>query len=258
MFYTAYFDASGKVADPVMTVAGSVASVRKWSRFESQWGHALANEGIKVFHATDFAACKREFKNWRGDKARRSSFMATLGKIIRNSTNRFFIASVELNAWQVVNEEYLLEEAFHHPYSLCGFSVVLQVEKWRKGKGIRSPIEYVFEPGDEGWDGLRRLCSTSGIEPIRKKAVPCQVADWIAWKNRIACTNSLAKLNAIAPVSDVLLDIENFLGIADEIKSLDKMLVRPGRSLVYSPDALRRTCIKSRVPKRQKIQSVVL
>jgi hypothetical protein len=34
---SAYFDASGTVDSPVLTVAGFVSSVKKWIRFEQEW-----------------------------------------------------------------------------------------------------------------------------------------------------------------------------------------------------------------------------
>jgi hypothetical protein len=121
VLHAAYFDASSDRADfPVLTVTGAVAPVKKWIRFEHQWRTALAVENVSEFHATDFHASKGEYRNWKGDTVRRGAFLRRLQKIIKDNTNKLFIASVELEAWAEVNQEYCLEEFFHSPYASGG------------------------------------------------------------------------------------------------------------------------------------------
>jgi type II secretory pathway component PulL len=150
--------------------------------------------------------------------------------------------------------KYLLEETFYSPYALAGYSVVRQALEWAQRKKVRSPIEFVFEDGDEGWEGLKKLCARRQIVPIqlpKKKAVPCQIGDFVAWKYRIAATNSLRRLKSIE--QSAAPDIADLQGIFNELESLNKMLVSPARPLVYSPQALERTCKKSNIPQRSKI-----
>ncbi len=177
MMYAAYFDASGKQdRHPVLSVAGAAATVERWVRFERDWKQALKDEGVSEFHQTDFAASLKEYKGWRGDKARRTKFLERLARIIKENTNRLFMVSVEIEAWDSINQEYLLEEAFHSAYALAGFSVVCMARKWAKRKRLTAPIEFIFEDGDEGWTGLKKLCASDGVIPIRlpkEKAVPC-------------------------------------------------------------------------------------
>jgi hypothetical protein len=256
MMYAAYFDASGKPdRHPVLSVAGAVASIKKWGRFEPEWQQALKDEGVSEFHATDFAASRKEFRGWKGDKPRRKRFLDRLGKIIKEHTNRLFMVSVEIDAWKSIDQEYLLEETFHSEYALAGFSVVCMARKSAKRKKITAPIEFIFEDGDKGWTGLTKLCAPDGVVPIRlpkEKAIPCQVGDLLAWKNRIACTNSLRLNNKLLNAS--FPDIESFNELLGEMKSLDKALAAPGDPFVYGPDSLVRTCKLSKVPRRSAIR----
>jgi len=260
LFYAAYFDASatGHRNDPypVLTVAGAVAPVKRWIRFVRDWEQVLKDENITEFHATDFAASLGEYKGWKGDKTRRANFLRRLGGIIKRDVNRLFMVTVELDAWSAVNQEYLLEETFHSPFALAGFSVLLQLRKWAQGKKISERrIQSVFEEGDAGWGGLKKLCARHNLDPIelpKPKAVPCQLGDFVAWKNRIAATNSLRRLATDPKQQTTPEVIENLRGILKELASLDKMLVRPGPAGVYSPKALIRTYQRSKVPKRSE------
>ena len=194
-----------------------------------------------------------EFKSWRGDKARRANFLRRLGEIIRRDVNRLFMVSVELDTWNAVNKEYLLEENLYSPFAFAGLSVLVQVRKWAQRKHISSHhIKLAFEDGDSGWSGLEKLCSRSNFHPIavpKSEAVLFQVGDLVAWKSRIAATNSLRLLSELEE-QPLLEAVETFQGILDELASLDKMLVRPGLVLIYSSGAIIRTCKGSKFPKR--------
>ncbi len=260
MFYVAYFDASGEPSGyPILSVGGIVAPIKKWARFEHEWLSALHAEGLKEFHYTDFATSGGEFTKWKGDKPRRSKFLAVLKNIIKRNTNKEFMATVEIDAWNEVNSEYFLEEVFHSPYALCGYTLVRQVLKWSASKRLKTPLKFIFEDGDDGWDGLVELCKRNGVVPIRlpkEHAVPCQVADWIAWKNRIAATNALLKLNKVlaAPYPD----FENFKGILDDWESLENVLVIPGNPGFFGREALIRTCNNSGIIKRSALANLKL
>jgi len=260
MLYVAYCDASGKPSGcPVLTVGGAVAPIKKWTRLEKEWTAALRGEQLSEFHYTDFASGEGEFKGWKGDKHRRSRFLAVLQGIIKRDINKLFMASVEIDAWNEVNREYLMEEVFYSPYALCGYTVVKQVLKWAKGKAIKTPIEFIFEEGDDGWSGLVELCKRSSIVPIRlpkERAIPCQVADWIAWKNRTAATNALLKLNNTLAASYP--DFENFKGILEDWESLNNVLVVPGTPGFYGREALLRTCKNSGIIKRSELATLRL
>ena len=252
MLYAAYFDASSDRADfPVLTVAGAVAPVKKWSRFEHQWKAVLAVENVSEFHATDFHASKGEYRNWKGDTARRGAFLRRLQKIIKDNTNKLFIASVELDAWSEVNRDYCLEEFFHSPYAWAGRAVVEGVMEWAKRKCTSLP-QFIFEDGDKGWEGLLLLCARLNVVPKRlpkPSATPCQVGDFLAWKTRITATNALRGLDKLARGTGA--DRDNAISIVREVHSLNKQIVRPVKNGVFSVDTLRTNCIKFKIPKRK-------
>ncbi len=248
--FAAYFDASGKMEHPVLSIGGAVAPVYKWARFERDWCKTLKKEGVTEFHATDFAASKGEYRDWKGDKDRRRRFIRTLSEILKRNSNKIFSASVELEAWESVNKEYFLEECCHSPYALCGFAVVKQVLQWAKRKS-HNQIEFIFEEGDAGWGGLKKLSNGIGIDPIqlpKKKAIPCQASDLIAWKSRIAFTNGIRKLDGFMAMQSPT--IREFETILAESNSLNNVLVRPGTPGVFSRAALLKTCKDSGIPKR--------
>jgi hypothetical protein len=247
--YAAYFDASGKKEHPVLSVGGAVAPVHKWMRFEQDWSDVLKQEGVTEFHATDFASGGGEYRGWKDDKKRRSRFSKALREILRRNTNKLFCACIELEAWRSVNEEYLLAECLHSPYALCGLYVANEIKKWHRRNKKRTMPKVIFEDGDEGWEGLKKLCNGIGMEPIRlpkKEAIPCQAGDLIAWKGRIAFTNGIKKLSAF--MADP--NIQDFYRLLDEDKSLKSILVRPGTPGVFSRPRLIETCKNLRIPKR--------
>jgi hypothetical protein len=244
----AYFDASGKQEGyPFLTVVGAASPIKKWIRFENQWSKALRNEGVSEFHATDFSASLGEYREWKGDKVRRSAFLKQLLKIIEHNVNKLFLATIEMRVWREVNREYCVEEFFHSPYALAGFTVTSQAIRWAGHKKVPLPFKIVFEDGDEGWGGLTQLCKKyNHFEPIRlpkKEVVPFQLGDFFAWKTRITATNAMN-------IVDRLQRDSNLDGILDEIKSLDNILVRPAHNGIYTQRGLEKTCQIYRVPKR--------
>jgi len=62
-----YCDASGNEREPITVVGCVVASVQDWIDFRPEWNEALAVDGIKVFHANDYACSQGEFAvGWKG------------------------------------------------------------------------------------------------------------------------------------------------------------------------------------------------
>lgn len=255
MFYAAYFDASGKHEGyRVLTIAGAVSPLKKWSRFEKQWNKVLLDEGVTEFHATDFAAGQGEYRDWKGDKVRRKEFLERLVAIIRANVNKLFSVSVELAAWDKINSEYCFAEHFYSPYSLAGFAVIDQTLRWAKNKKLKPP-EFIFEDGDDGWSGLLELCKWDPITPIRlpkAKAVPCQVGDMLAWKSRITATNTLGKLREMERTGNY--DEETILTIQSDLQSLSKLQqVCPGSTNLFAPETLLSMCRKNNIRRRTAI-----
>src|SRR5277367_6367738 len=67
-----YCDASGNEREPITVVGGVLATVADWIALRPRWNEALAIDGIKVFHATEFANSFGEFaEGWKDDQPRR-------------------------------------------------------------------------------------------------------------------------------------------------------------------------------------------
>jgi hypothetical protein len=118
VLYACYFDASGKSkTHEFMTIGGAGSTAEKWGKFEKEWSQILKREGVSEFHATDFAASFGEYKDWKGDKGRRSHFIRNLIAGARKHTNKLFVGTVAMPDWRYVNTRYALEEHFFSPYA---------------------------------------------------------------------------------------------------------------------------------------------
>jgi hypothetical protein len=133
--YTAYFDASGHPDDrgrKIITVAGFVSTVKKWSRFDADWNQVLKSEGVSAFHMTDFASSGGEFSGWKKQTERRKSFTAKLGVAMDACVNKGFRASVSLPAYKDINAFFLLSERIGRPFTICAIQALYQAKLWAK------------------------------------------------------------------------------------------------------------------------------
>jgi hypothetical protein len=236
VLYSCYFDASGKpAAHEFMTTA------EQWGRFERGWSGILKREGVSEFHATDFAASLGEYKEWKGDKGRRSHFLRDLIAVAQKSTNKLFTGTIAMSDWRYVNSMYALEEHFFSPYAYVGFGLVNEAVLWAKKRKVPDAKFLVaFEDGDQGWGGLRNLCMKYlGLEPMRlpkKHACAFQLGDMLAWKTRITAVNA-------TKTADVK-QIDKYLA------RLDKLMFCPATQVGVRQRSLIANCEKLGIPKR--------
>ena len=82
LWLTGYYDACGHHdGKHVLALGGYISSVPAWLRFEKQWKRALKRAGIDVpFHMTDFMACERHFKNWKGREEEQAELLLKLSR----------------------------------------------------------------------------------------------------------------------------------------------------------------------------------
>lgn len=163
--------------------------------------------------------------------------------------------TVEVEAWTLVNREYLLEDYFFSPFALAGYSVVDLVLQWREKREKRRRLAIVFEDGEDvqDWRGLRKLCDGFDLVPERlpkSAAIPCQIGDLVAWKTRIASQNTLRINKRLDPL---VYDPELLQQVLNELKSLDNVLVTPVVNGVYSRKNLIENCRKCGVPPRSNV-----
>ena len=254
MLYASYFDASGEPhVHPCVTIAGAGSTDEKWKVFEREWLKVLQREKVSEFHATDFAASQGEYRQWKGDKGRRSRFLRDLISVAHRHANKLFAATVEIPAWRAVNRDYELEETFFSPYAMAGMAVASQAIKWAKKRApAGGKVALAFEDGDKGWEGLTILCKKYlRVIPIRlpkSEACPFQIGDMLAWKTRITATNLIPVADrGSASYDEALSDLRQIL---KELANLNRLMVAPGSPGILSRRSLLENCRKFRVPRR--------
>ena len=205
---TAFFDASGKLADPNckwLLLVGLVTTVNKWTKFERDWAKAMRDEKIGEFHMTEFIHCGGEFRSWKNDPDRQEAFLNRLGKIIKKWTMFSVSRGSDLDAYRTVDTAYEYHEHAAYPYAQCGLTAISGVRKELKRRKLVDPILYVFEKGDDHQDQLLDRSRTDMkpslpmdpiFQPKRWKengqthyCLPFQACDYMAWEHGKAFKN---------------------------------------------------------------------
>ena len=194
--FSAYFDASGSKKDPrVLTVAGFVARVRKWDRFNDEWSAILSEENVTSMHMTDFASSKKEFVTWKGQSERRRRFIFRLSECIRRNTNKGFASSLILSDYSDLNSEYMLSEYLGQPFTLCMRGCLGGVARWAKKKKVKTENMLIaIEQGDDDQGELIQIARSDGfkvIQLLKTDAKAFEAGDMVAWKTRIVLQNAL-------------------------------------------------------------------
>lgn len=196
---TAAFDAGGTEDTPFLTVAGFVSSVKDWDDFRDAWKERLGREGIEYFRAAEAAHFRKQFQPWHDKPDReqwRQNLFADLMRIVKSHVFRKFGCTIINRHFETMSED-LRKWSLLRAYSVAGRTCDKQVRDWIAAERIKSPVELVFESGDEGRKELQfRLAADSGVIPIfRPKKdtvrpdgtvepgfVPLQPADWLAYE----------------------------------------------------------------------------
>jgi hypothetical protein len=207
--FTAYFDEAGGDDLGFMFVAGYVASVEAWERFEVDWKLFLAKEHIPYLHMKEFSQSKGPFADWKDNESKRARFIGTAAEIINSHARRVFISVVSCKEFAEVNAMYALDQRFSSPYALAGRSCIAMADNWARNPKTRMlDIEYVFEDGAPDKSGL--VSSVEALPPFlpapifkpgrdekpsknwpkgKKGVVQLQAADYIAYEARKVAFN---------------------------------------------------------------------
>ena len=254
--YTAYFDAAGhpKKMDPanlhqrdpkytVMTVAGFVSTVNKWTRFDTEWNAILKSEGIKIFHMTDFVSSEGEFRTgWRGETDKRRVFINHLAACLKKNVNKSFRVTLLLNDYDEVNQIFKIEEVLGLSYSVCARSCLDMLYRWAQRKKAENKTLCYFEKGDLDWGNLDAKAAELNI-PIKPevlskdRAVAFQAADFAGWKIRTAIQEAIKDDHTL----------QDGIKLLHSIEVLRKI---PRQAGVLNRDSLAAFCKICRVPKR--------
>jgi len=147
--FTCYFDVGGHPDNTdVLSVAGFIANVGQWIRFEKEWKKVLAEFGVSSLHMRTFAHSRGEFSSWKGDENKRRAFLAALIRVIKRRVRHSFASSVYLVHYQEI-------DAIHHirkvrsPLAMAGCTCIQHVRNWALTKKFDlNQILFIFEDGD--------------------------------------------------------------------------------------------------------------
>jgi hypothetical protein len=235
---TGYFDAAGHPAgDGALTVGGFVAPVRNWRKLGKHWRRACDEEGIAVFHMTDFMASQQAFVDWRDQPRRKAVFLRKLTKLVRDYAHFWSVSTIVLDDWRTLNDEFALDECHASPYCLAAFSVIHKSIRWIGKEHPRDMLcEFVFEEGDcdrgdllHFMDWVRKLIGKDwekccNIYPVFKPKTlePLQAADFAAWEQRTIATEFIeGEFVGFRPAMQQFLRLENDNGIIDKPKLIE-------------------------------------
>lgn len=184
--FTAYFDASKNSS--AITMAGFVATVEEWERLEVEW-RALLPAGISMFHMTDFASSKGQWKAWKGQSSRRAALVENLVKCARTHTRKGFAVTLQFKDYDEVNAIYNLRETIGQPYAFVGVACVGGLKAWAIKKGIDfREILCIFEDGDDGQGELLARLRSQGFNAIPQSKATIRAfdaCDLAAWRTRV-------------------------------------------------------------------------
>jgi hypothetical protein len=241
--FTAYFDASGDKQKRVLAVAGFVATVTQWTRFDEDWKAILDGEGVTAMHMTDFASSQREFASWKNESERRKQFVDRLSRCIKRRTNKGFASSVVLSDYEAKNGEFRLRETVGQPFTLVMMSCLGGLKKWAYRKKVSPGRVLVYiEQGDQDQRELiKRAASRDGFTVIalpKDKSRAFQAGDMVAWKSRTAVQDATDR---------PLESIEDFRSIVRSLALIKHIVQDNG---VFDEEALRNLCTNENVPLR--------
>jgi hypothetical protein len=196
-----YCDASGNEREPITVVGGVLATVADWIALRPRWNEALAIDGIKVFHATEFANSFGEFaEGWKGNESRRRALIQRLLNVLAGTIKWWCGVAVQQSEFNKADVVYELHENFH-PFALCGETCIDFALKWRYANRLEHlPLKYFFESGDHHWGQMSdRIKERFGERPIpgSKDDPPFQAADFVAYEVRTAYIDLVVKKDAL-------------------------------------------------------------
>lgn len=109
---------------PVMSAGGLLSDLESWTRYEDEWNETLCKYGAHEFHMKNFAHSTGEYELWRGDEAKRISFIQALARTISTTTLHSVTCTVDTEAFGRVNRRFPLLEHFGSIYAHLNLSVI--------------------------------------------------------------------------------------------------------------------------------------
>lgn len=147
--FTACFDASGQEHEHgYVVVAGFVSTAEEWISFSEKWNETLKRYGLTEFHANHCQNYKGEFKDWKGDDAKRIQLWCDLLQIIKSTAFQKFASGIVIEDWQSKVSQKTKLKWKMNAYALCAILCAERVREWARRNAICTPLRYVYESGD--------------------------------------------------------------------------------------------------------------
>ncbi len=211
--YTACFDCSvdeaQDIRQPATVVAGFVASLEKWEKWEVGWKLVLKEFNAPYFHMKELFSTKNGVfadTKWKNE-AYRNKFVDALSEVTSECMAATIGGRMEHHLFNSANQVCEIDGVFN-PFSACGRDCAVRAKYLIRGKYKSNlPIAYIFERGDKGAEMLDRLMLQSELpSPLFKRPRPgasksleqedphlpqLQAADLLAWYLRRAAQGRL-------------------------------------------------------------------
>jgi hypothetical protein len=248
--YSAHFDASGnKEKHRVVTVAGCVSTVEKWTRFQGEWNAILEGAGLPkgtIFHMTDFASCQRAFAMFDGKPTLKHRLTERLAACLKKNVNKLFSVGIAVSHYERLNTLFMLEEELGSVSAFAGLMCIQKVLKWKSKQAPSSKVEFFFEDGDAFFPEMKRnsqrLHTVTPMERTKLEMVQFQACDLIAWKNRMAITE--------AKEASGEKDLQRFESINRSTALIEAI---PNDFGVFDAGELRKMCNSGAIPRRKSV-----
>jgi hypothetical protein len=142
----AYIDESGvHDGSPVLTVAAYLSRPQQWQAWTKRWN--AAKRPIKVFHATDCANLRGEFKGW--EPTARDALVAKLLPIIAEADFPGVVVGIQMHEFErMLRDRPDLRQLFGTPYAACFQWVVQIIMNFAFGANNTEGIAFVHELND--------------------------------------------------------------------------------------------------------------
>jgi len=161
---------------------------------------ALQKAGVSHFHMSEYESRKGAFADWPDRK--RIAVIKRLTEIITSNAAHGVAAAVVVEDYK---ELVAGLEKTASPYVFCVARCLTQVAKWAKLKHLDGPIAYVFEAGAGYVDEVEERKAEIRSSPLigkalrfhsltfadKKRLIPLQAADVIAYETMKHCKNTL-------------------------------------------------------------------
>ena len=143
-----------KVRQPITLVAGFIATVEHWERWESDWKLILTDFNAPYFHMKEFFDRKKgafAAKKWRSESYR-NHFIKLLSDVTCTWTSATVGGCMTQSLFDEASRLRQVE-SFFNPFAACARDCAVRTRDLIRGKYKSClPIEYVFERGDVGGD----------------------------------------------------------------------------------------------------------